>query len=123
MDPRLLEQRAAPALARDLVAAHLGDVRRERQVELGRDVGEDLVAPVGAGRDDRVTRGRSDQCRGPRGRRIRTVERDRTHLAERLRERDRLQRELVVRLDEDQDVHATPSFCRTSTIAGAASGP
>ena len=107
MDARLLEQRAAPALARHLVAAHLGDVRRERQVELGRDVGEDFVAPVGAGRHDRVTGRCGDQRGRPRGRRVRPVELDRAHLAERMRERDRLQRELVVGLDEEQHVHAT----------------
>ena len=54
MDARLFEQRAAPADARHLVAAHVGDVRGERQVELRGDVREHLVAAVGAGTDDVV---------------------------------------------------------------------
>ena len=49
MDPRLFEQRPAPALAGQLVASHLGHVRGERQVELRRDMGEHLVAALAAG--------------------------------------------------------------------------
>ena len=55
MEPRLLEQRAAPANARELerVAARRprdsGDVRGERQSAARRDVGEHLVAAVRSG--------------------------------------------------------------------------
>ena len=46
MHARFLEQRPAPALARHLVTAHLGDVRGERQVEPRSNVREHLVAAV-----------------------------------------------------------------------------
>ena len=71
----------------------------------------------------------SAPCRGldergrPRGRRVRAVDRDRAHVAERAREPERLQRQVVVRLDEDEDAHATPSACITSTTRGAAAAP
>src|SRR5581483_105557 len=42
--------------------------------------------------------------------------------AEAAGERERLQRQLVIGLDEGED-HATPSRRRTSRTAGAASGP
>src|SRR5207248_10070322 len=89
------------------------------------DVREHFVAAVGARRDDRVEAVRTfGNRRRPRGGRVRPVELDRVHVAaERLRERHCLQRELVVRLDEDEDCHVTPSFCITSTTAGAASAP
>src|SRR5262249_53866189 len=121
MDARFLEQRAAPADARHLVASYFGDIGREGQVELRGDVGQYLVAAVGAPADGSVPGAPRGPC-GPRGRAKRPVELPRLRVAERLRERDRLLRELVG-FDEDEDAHATPSFCITSTTAGAASGP
>ncbi len=124
MQPRLLEQAAAPADARDDVAVDRGHVCGERLVEPRRDVREQLVAAVGAGGDDRVgaVRGVDERCRPRRGR-VRAVDRDRAHVAERAREPERLQRQVVVRLDEDEDAHATPSPCITSTTRGAAAAP
>ena len=54
MQARLLEQAPAPADARDDVAVDRRHVRGEGLVENRRDVREQLVPAVGAGRDDRV---------------------------------------------------------------------
>ena len=129
VDARLLEQAAAPAHARHLVAAHLGAVRRERQVEARRDAREHLVAPIRARRDDGAGREPLDELgdgRGPRRGRVRALElgdvedvggdlrgrahRDRVHgPAERARECERLERELVAGLDENEDVMRPPA--------------
>ena len=76
MQPRLLEQAAAPALPRDDVAVERGHVGRERKVEDRADVGEQLVAAVGAGGDDRVGVPGGERPR-PGGRLVGAAERDR----------------------------------------------
>ena len=92
VQPRLLEQAAAPADARDDIAVDRGHVRGERLVEPRGDVREQLVAAVGAGRDDRVgAGGRFDERGRPRCGRVRALDRDRAHVAERAREPERLQ--------------------------------
>ena len=88
------------------------------------NVREQLVPAVGACRNDRVgSVGGLDDRGCPRGGLIRALDRDGFHVAKRLRERERLQRQVVVRLDEEEDAHATPSCCMTSTTFGAASAP
>src|SRR2546425_1096504 len=59
-----------------------------------------------ASRSDRIgaAGGVRDRSRPGRGR-IRPVDGDRPHVAERLGKPERLQRQLVVRLDEDEDAH------------------
>ena len=124
MELRLLEQRAAPADARQLVAAHLGHVRGERQVELRGDVREHLVAAVRARADDVVAACRLDDRRRP-GRPARTGRRP-SPRARRRRATPRASapaaRARRRRFDEDER-HATPSCCITSTTRGAAAGP
>ena len=102
MQPRLLEQAATPALPRDDVAVDRGHVGRDRQVEDRADVGEQLVAPVGARCDDRLGLLRRERLR-PRGGLVRACERDGANVPERAREPDRLRGQLVLRLDEAED--------------------
>ena len=146
MEPRLLEEAAAPAHACDDVSGDADAVRGERKVCDRRDVSEHLVAARRPGRDDRrgeSCSGQLDERAGDRGggvaregvalcdvSRLDTRDgyldsgRARMHrLAERAGERQRLLRELAGLLDVDEDAHATPIFCSTSTTAGAASGP
>ena len=123
---RLFEQRPAPADARDLIAAHVGDVGGERLVQAGGHVGHHLVAAIRAGGEDMSRRQLMYQLydRGrPRAGRIRTLDLCDVQCVDRhLGRPDRdgvyrpvepagqgegLQRELVVRLDEDEHAHAS----------------
>ena len=92
--------------------------------DLSPDLVEQFVAAIGSRRDDRVDAvGSVDDRRRPRGRRVRIIRGDHSHIAEPARERERLPGQIVAGLDEQENAHATPSCCMTSTTRGAASAP
>src|SRR5215210_6783469 len=149
VDARLFEEAPTPAHPGDApVAPDRGAVGGEGQIAARAEVSEHLVAPVRARGHHR---GRLDavdelvEARGPRARgvggelvvlghvhgldavcaQLGGLEGQRVHgPAETARKRQRLERELLCGLDEDQDAHpATPISRIIWTTAGAASGP
>src|SRR5205085_9907595 len=96
--------------------AHADDRRRREplgQLGAGRGPGSGSVRAVELGDVEHVDR----DVR-------RLTDADALHrLAEAAGERERLERQLVAGLDEDEDHEATPSERMTSTTAGAASAP
>ena len=149
VQPCLLQEAPAPPRPRELhrVAGCRRDaVCSERNIELGSNVRHHLVATLGARchdgdgleRCDELDEGLCNGGRRVRGERIVLSEVERLdaenvgrvshrenvdRVVERPRECKRLRRELACLLDVDEDHDATPICLRTSTTAGAASGP